>query len=193
MTTAVRRALAATGVVLAGLAVLPGTATSAAEPMTTITMNVSGCDGCTIFPSQQLKSQDEPWNGTKGRVKAGQVVLVVPTSRTNGMVFAIQATPMGAAINAEPLIVMSYKAVAPGTSLTKAQAMTYRRASPCWVGTTASAFVMDVTVKPISVAAFPSGRTKAPLAWANPMQPATAPYWPTVKGMLATQNTVPCG
>lgn len=169
---------------------------SAAESMTTITMSVSGCEGCTIIPTTTPAGSSDIYNGPKAKVMNGVATMTVPTSQTAGMYFGIKAS-WKSQVNAQPLIVFQYKGAQVGGSPTKAQAMAYTRASACWAGTTDAAVDIQVVVRRVWMPAFDPGstgtkRTQVPIAWVLPTQNGLAPFWPTVKGVLAVQDSVGC-
>lgn len=167
---------------------------SAATQQTTITMTVTGCEGCTIVPATTPADSTETYNGPRVKVKNGVATIVVPTAMTSGMYFGVEAA-WKSDINAQPLIVFQYKGAPVGGSPTKADVMSYKKASPCWSGTSSSTAAIAVMVRRVWMPAFPpkaGARTQVPLAWVKPTQNATAPFWPTIKGVLAVQNSVEC-
>ena len=167
---------------------------AAAISQTTITMRVSGCEGCTIIPATTPADSTEIYNGPRTKVKNGFASFVVPTAMTTGMYFAIEAA-WKSEINAEPLIVFQYKGATAGGTVSKADAKSYKKASPCWSGTSASTAEIAVTVRRVWMPAFPpkdGARTQVPLAWVAPTQNALAPFWPVIKGVLAVQDSVEC-
>ncbi len=64
----------AAGVVLAPAAAAAGT--------TTITFNVTGCNGCTITPVQWVDTSAEPWQGDPVTIVNGVATATVPTANT---------------------------------------------------------------------------------------------------------------
>lgn len=193
-----RRILAATAAAVAMIAVVPSGVSGAAPASTTITMSVTGCEGCVITPARTPADSTDVYNGPKATVRNGVATFVVPTAQTSGMYFSID-TDKPTQINAVPLIVFQYKGAAPGTTVTKAQGRAYKRASPCWTGTTAATAAISVTVARVLMPAFVPGKpnshkkTAVPMAWVVPTLSAPAPFWPLVKGVLATQDSVACG
>lgn len=189
-----RRPLVLAITALISLAAVPlAVPASAAVPMTTLTMSVTGCEGCTITPSQYRKGMKEAWSGTAAKVSNGVATLTVPTSRTAGMYFAIEAT-WKVEIAAQPLITMQYKAMPVGGTITRAQAMASRRGSACWAGTTESTAALDVIVKRVLMPAFPPGdhKTSVPLAWVTPTTKSPGGFNSAYKGVLATQDVWVC-
>lgn len=167
---------------------------SAAVQQTTITMTVSGCEGCTIRPGTLQSDTATPYNGPVTKVKNGVATFTVPTAMTVGMTFALDAS-WNPAINAEPLIAFQYKGLKPGSVPTKAAAKASKFASPCWSGTSQSTITLDVVVKKVWMKAFPpkpGKRTQAPVAWVTPTQDAPKPFLNTFKGVLAVQDAIVC-
>ncbi|MDP1877298.1 MAG: hypothetical protein Q8M17_07070 [Actinomycetota bacterium] len=186
-----RRVLSTAAVALATLAVLPAGAPSAAEPMTTITMTVSGCEGCTITPVQAITGATAVYTGSPVKVTGGQAAFVVPTSNTAGMSFNLEATwPVD--INAIPVIVTQYKGIPAGQAVTRTQALAARRATACWAGTASSAVSLQVKVGRVKMPGFPSGRTTVPLAWFVPTAATTGGFSRAYKGTIAQQDAWYC-
>jgi hypothetical protein len=167
-----------------------------AEDMTTLTLKVTGCDGCTISAWTPTLSSDGGPTVT-AKVKDGVATMQIPTAQTTGTSFQIDPVkdPL---MNAVTLIVFQYKGVQPGARITKSQAMTYRRGSACWAGTTEATAQIRVKVRKVWGPAFdpqtknPPKRSLQPLAWVVPTQQSAAPYWPLFKGALQTQGNPAC-
>lgn len=166
---------------------------------TTITLNVTGCEGCVISASQfRSTAATSPTGGVYSSadvtVTNGVAVLTVPTARTAGMYFLIQ-TPRPARIDAQPLITTQVRGHRAGSSLTRAQQIAGTRASACWAGTTASAVTFAITVNRVLMPSFPNGtkRTPVPLARFTPTLKAPGGFGPAYHGVLATQDVWPCG
>ena len=169
---------------------------ASADGMTTITMKVTGCDGCSITPVQALNAgsaQATIWTGTTVKVKGGRAVFTVPTAKTAGMSFNLDAR-WPVAINAMPVIVTQYKGAQPGQRVTKRQAKAFASATGCWAGTTSTDVTLRVTVRRVFMAGFPegSGRTKVPLAWMQPTAETTGGFDSTTKGVIAQQEAWYC-
>jgi len=185
--------------VVAAMIVPAGVAQAAphapAAGSTSITMKVTGCNGCTITPVQAIEGEDAIWSGAAVKVKGGKALLTVPTARTRGMSFNLEAA-WNVAINAMPVIVTQYESTQPGQSVTKKQAMTFTRATGCWAGTTEPAVTVNVTVRRVTMPAFPpSGKkktTRVPLAWMVPTQSTTGGFDTASKGVIAQQNAWYC-
>lgn len=159
--------------------------------MTTITMTVSGCEGCTITPVQAITGSTAVYTGTPVKVTGGQAAFVVPTSKTAGMSFNLEATwPVD--INAIPVIVTQYKGIRAGQAVTRPQALAARRATACWAGTASSAVSLQVKVGRVTMPGFPSGRATVPLAWFVPTAAATGGFSRAYKGTIAQQDAWYC-
>ena len=168
----------------------------AASPMTTITMSVSGCEGCTIIPATNPAGSSDIYNGPETKVSNGIATITVPTSQTAGMYFGILPS-WKSEINARTLIVFQYRGARVDGTLTKSQAMAFSKASACWAGTADDTVDIRVTVRRVWMPAdFPTAtgakRTQVPLAWVEPTQDALPPFWPAIKGVLLTQDSVDC-
>lgn len=182
-------------VAMMGLAAPP----AFAEGMTTITIAVDGCEGCTISAWTPDGSSPAGDGGAaaKAKVKAGVATLQLPTSQTTGTSFQLDPVrdPM---MDAVTLIVFQYKGAQPGERVTKAQAKAYSKGSACWAGTSDATAQFRVRVRSIWGPAFdplvanPPKRTRQPLAWVVPTVQSAAPYWPLFKGALQAQDTPIC-
>lgn len=111
------------------------------------------------------------------------------------MYFSID-TPKPAQINAAALIVFQYKGSAPGSTVTKAQGQASRRASACWAGTDpkGGGHRRHCGSGPHAGvrSGGPAARGRRADGLGGATDPALAPFWPLVKGVLATQNSVEC-
>jgi len=196
-----RKSITATGLVVACAAMAIPAVTVQAAPQapaagnTMITMKVTGCEGCTITPVRAIAGEDAVWSGTAVKVKGGKAVLTVPTAKTRGMSFNLEAS-WNVAINAMPVIVTQYEGTQPGQVVTKRQAMGLASATGCWAGTTEPAVTVRVTVRRVTMPAFPPGgkkkTTQVPLAWMVPTQSATGGFDTASKGVIAQQNAWFC-
>jgi hypothetical protein len=188
-----RRSLAAAIAAVMVLPIVPAVSASAAEPMTTLTMTVRGCEGCTITPSTFRRSATGDWTGTRVKVVNGVATLVVPTSQTPGMAFAIDA-PWRVEINAQPYITMQYKGATPGGTVTRAQAIAAKKGTACWAGTSDPTAALTVRVSRVLMPAFPDGdhKTRVPLAWVTPTSSSPGGYSPAYQGVIASQDVWVC-
>lgn len=183
-------------VVGAGLGLVLSLAPSAsAATNTTITMKVTGCEGCTILSSSWTDKNAQPWNGPTAKVKNGVATLVVPTDKTKGMSFVLEPT-WKPSFNAESVIVTQYEGFSPGEKVNWGQAKKAKNASACWSGTTSDAVAVDVAVKKVPLPAFPAGTkppvTKVPAAYFVVTDKASGQFWNTDKGVLGAQDAILC-
>jgi hypothetical protein len=175
------------------LATALGMAPSAqAAGVTTITLKVVGCEGCTITPVWAITGQD-PVTFASAEVIDGQVFFAVPTPQTAGMSFNLTPKP-NVSIDAEPVIVTQFKGVKPGTSVTRKMAKSAQQATACWAGTTQSAITLTVIVRRVLLPSFPNQAKKVsvPLAWFQPTAETTGGFGPTQKGVIAQQEAWYC-
>lgn len=186
-----KRLLAGSAAAVAVLALVPAGTSAAATANTTITMAVSGCEGCTITPVQAITGSSNVYTGTPAKVTGGQAVFVVPTSKTVGMSFNLEAT-WQVNINAMPVIVTQYQGVPPGQTVTRAQALSAKRATACWAGTASTAVSLQVSVSTVMMPGFPSGKAKVPLAWFVPTAATTGAFSKAYKGTIAQQDAWYC-
>lgn len=189
-----------TGVLALGVLAVSAPAAIAADdptgPTTTVTFTVVGCEGCTISSWLPVVTADGG-PSDKAKVRNGVATLQIPTANTQGTSFQIDPVK-DPYMDAVTLIVFQYKGAEPGKAVTKAEAMTYRRGSACWAGTSEATAELRVRVRSVWGPAFDPGaknaptRTLQPIAWVVPTQPSAAPYWPLFKGALQAQDTPVC-
>ena len=184
--------------VIAGLAAMglvivlaPMSPSQAAVAKTTIIMRIPSCNGCHIYPyNLRPDANGGTYRGYAHTVTNGTVTIVVPTSRTDGMVFRIDA-PWQDEADLSPVIAFQYEGFAPGTTVTRPQARRALSASPCWAGTAAAEVTFDVAVRRVWVDGFALGnddeyhdqRVRMPMSWVLPTQAARGPFSGTVKGI----------
>jgi hypothetical protein len=180
---------------LAGLGMTSSaSANASANATTTVTLTFVGqsCEGCVVTPQAFVPGKKGSYAAKSRAVKDGRVTFEVPTNRTRGMSFTIN-TPRPAAIDALPIIVMQYQGADPGTRVTRAQVLRATSASPCWAGTDQAEVELQVRVTTVVRKADLFGRTRVPIAWVVPTQEAFGGFGSLVKGVLAEQDTWPCG
>ncbi len=188
-----KRAVAAVASLLTLAAIVVGAPPATAEGMTTITLKIRNCDGCTIQPTllrADADGQEADYTGKKVKVSDGVAVMKVPTDDTPGMSFLVRGPgPLG--IDAVPVLVVQYKGYAPGTVVTPAQAKAAKKASGCWLGTSADSITLRARAATVQLPTFDGGGTTSavPLAWLIPTGKAVGGFDDTQKGVIATQNT----
>jgi hypothetical protein len=188
-----KRAIAAI-VSLLTLAAIGVTAPPAsAEGMTTITLKIRNCDGCTIQPMllrEDADGKEADYTGTKVKVRDGVAVMKVPTDDTPGMSFLVEGPgPLG--IDAIPVLVVQYKGYAPGTVVTRAQAKAAKKGSGCWLGTSASSVTLRARAMTVQLPTFPADGSTSSVtaAWLVPSGNAMGGFDEATKGVIATQNS----
>ena len=174
------------------LAIVPA---HAASPTTTITLKVTGCEGCTIGvqraitggnPSKITPAKPTFWEGTSVKVKSGVATLKVPTANTSGMSFTITA-PWESGTNFVSNIVLG-SALPAGSTVTSSQQAATTKATACWAGTAKT----DVTIKVQVAKASLGGGATAASAWATPTVATVGALADTTKGTLGNQEAYYC-
>lgn len=178
-------------VTLAAIGVAAPPASSAG--MTTITLRISNCEGCTIQPMllrEDADGKEADYTGDKVKVRDGVAVMKVPTDDTPGMSFLVDG-PGPESINALPVLVVQYRGFAPGTVVTRAQAKAAKKGSGCWLGTTASSITLRARATTVRLPTFPPDGTTTPVitAWLVPTAKAVGGFDEVFNGVLATQNS----
>lgn len=166
-----------------------GTATG----RTAVTVVVRRCRSCTIQPVRYVPSDGaDPWWGPVRHLdSARQVTLHLPTARTHGLTFFVDA-PWHGADDVAALAALRYRGRSPGDAVTAADARTTHRATPCWAGTDqpAARIVIRVDRFPTRTA-FTGQRTHHPRAYA----PRTLETWPPMarayRGSLGARTPTP--
>ena len=188
------RILVTGAAVAAALSLATGSA-HAASPSTTITLKVTGCEGCTIGvqraitggnPSKITPATPAFWEGTPVKVKSGVATLKVPTANTSGMSFTITA-PWESGTNSVSNIVLGSARPA-GSTVTSSQQAKTTQATACWAGTAKT----SVTIKVQVVKASLSGGAIAASAWATPTVATVGPLQDSTKGTLGNQEAFYC-
>jgi hypothetical protein len=163
-----------------------------ASDHTTITLKISNCDGCAVQPTLLRTDADGTtvtYTGTKTKVRNGVAVMKVPTANTPGMSFLLNG-PSPERINALPVIVTQYQGFKPGSVVTPAQAKAAKKASGCWIGTSASSITLRARAMTVRFPTFPADGTTTAVktAWLVPTTDAVSGFGPAIKGVLGTQN-----
>ena len=166
---------------------------ASAEDMTTITLKIRNCEGCTIQPMllrEDADGAEADYTGTKVKVSDGVAVMKVPTDDTPGMSFLVDG-PGREDINAMPVLVVQYKGYAPGTVVTRAQAKAAKKGSGCWLGTSASSVTLRARAMTVQLPSFPPDGTTTSVtaAWLVPTGNAVGGFDQATKGVIATQNS----
>jgi len=164
--------------------------------VTTVVITVQGCPkGCRIFAEQDGTATHplaSPWQ-VSAVVANGRVTLKVPVAKTRGLHFAVSCPgDVCNSSNAQPVVVMRYRGIAVGATVTDAVAKSRTQASPCWAGSTSATatFALHVTAFPDQIL---DRKAQSIRAWMSP-QAAVVPgtWYDTYRGGLGTQDSVPC-
>jgi hypothetical protein len=187
-----RIAAAATSL-LAFVAVAGGAPPSLAADTTTITLKIVNCEGCAVQPMllrTDADGQVADYTGDRVKVRGGVAVMEVPTDDTPGMSFLIDG-PGKEYIDALPVLVTQFRGYRPGTVVTRAQAKAAKKASGCWLGTSASSVTLRARAATVLLPRFPPDGTTTPVttAWLVPTAKAVGGFDDVTKGVLATQNS----
>ncbi|MGZ4455221.1 MAG: hypothetical protein ACXVWV_04520 [Nocardioides sp.] len=201
--TRTRRTLAALLVTAAagitGVAgVTTGTAAQAQAPtapaMTRLTFSVHGCEGCEIQPVQYIAGQRHAWQGKKKVVKDGTVTFTFASQHTHGLSVWIRGpwegqdgTGTGYVAN----VAWRYDHEQVGSTVTRDDVRSKTRASGCWAGTDAARVTIPLEVRKVMVQGY-THRTAGTLAWTKVTQDWWRPMLRTDKGILGTQDVMPC-
>ena len=164
--------------------------------VTSLVITVQGCPvGCRIFAEQDgtaAKPLARPWQ-ISGLVRDGRVTLRVPVKRTVGMHFSVNcAGDYCNANNAAPVVVLRYRGIAVGATVTDSVARNRPQASGCWVGTTSATatIALHVTTFPDTIY---ERKANSIRAWASPQVAVVPSTWETTyRGGLGTQDIWPC-
>ncbi|MHB8796004.1 MAG: YncE family protein [Candidatus Nanopelagicales bacterium] len=193
-------AIAMPAAVLAGLLAPPAAAGDAA--MTTITMLVADCNGCTVTALNSRSDADVGYRGAPARVRKGVATLTVPTASTVGMYFDIRrdGREWDSQRRGRVLIAVQYGGARVGGRVSAKQAKRARSGSPCWAGTTRPTLAIEVRVETVKIPVLVAGDddeaspglVDTPLAWLVPTQPSLGPSWRPASGVLITDEPVDC-
>jgi len=174
----------------------PTVGPTAPATVTTVVITVQGCPkGCRIFAEQDGTATHplaSPWQ-ISALVSNGRVTLKVPVAKTRGLHFAVGCPGDTCnSSNAQPVVVMRYRGIAVGATVTDAVARTRTQASPCWAGSTSAtaAFTLHVTAFPDQIF---DRKAHSIRAWMSPQAAVVTGTWfDTYRGGLGTQDIVPC-
>lgn len=169
-------------------------ARAAAPHMTRLTFAVHGCDGCTIQPLQYIAGEQKDWEGKRKTVEDGSVSWTFQTKHTHGLSVWITGpwegqdggTP-GYVAN----VVWRYDHEKVGSTVARRDVKAKHKASGCWAGTTADEVTIPLEARKVIVQGV-TGKTAGTLAWTKVTQEWWRPMLPTHKGILGSQDVMPC-
>jgi hypothetical protein len=159
-------------------------------PVTSLTLRVVGCDGCTFGVASYLEGSMDVWSAKPRKVKDGVVTFAVPTGRTTGLSVTVRA-PWEGATGYVTNVALRYRGFQPGDKVGFTLARAARRASGCWAGTTDDATTMKVLVRRVKVQG-QGGEVPGTIAWTKVTQEWLRPLVPAWHGVVGTQDVMPC-
>ncbi len=175
------------------LSALAAPATAEVAPTTRLTLEMPGCDGCTVGVASYLDTgTDVPdvWSAKPRKVKDGSVTFAVPTDRTAGLSVTLRA-PWEGATGYVTNVALRYKGQQPGDKVGFTAARGSTRASGCWAGTSGDAATIKVVVRKVQVDGN-GGKVTGTLAFAKVTQDWLRPLVPAWNGVVGTQDVMPC-
>lgn len=200
-----RAALVALTVVMTGASVIspvpagahasPDVALPSPAGRTAVTVVVRGCRVCTVQAVHYVPSEsDRQWWSAIRKVGADrQVTFDVPSSRTRGMSFFVDAPWHGNDL-VSAVMTARYQGRHVGERVTPAQAAAARRGEACWAGTTAPTAHVVMRVNRYPTLTTPEGNpTWHPRAWAVRGLETIPPMASAYKGSLGAQDAPACG
>ncbi len=117
-----------------------------------VTVNVNGCDDCTInakwsaFSAQSVpQDPSQLWSSGDLRVANGRVSFPVPVAKSTGLAFEV-TSPREKAKDAIPVAVVRYADLTVGAPVSAAQAAAGKSAYGCWSGTTFAEATLNLQV-----------------------------------------------
>jgi len=167
---------------------------AAEPPMTKLTFAVHGCDGCTIQPLQYIAGEQTAWEGKRKTVKDGSVSWTFRTKHTHGMSVWITGPwegQDGSTTGYVANVVWRYDHEKVGSTVARQDVKSKHKAAGCWAGTTADAVTIPLEVREVMVKGV-THRTAGTLAWTKVTQDWWRPMLPTDKGILGSQDILPC-
>ncbi|HEU5036572.1 MAG TPA: hypothetical protein VFT70_06200 [Nocardioides sp.] len=211
-TTPLRRAAAATAVLVAGVAGVATAGTPAADAApsstparaavavavakTTITFEVPGCDGCDLQLMQarwDKKAQYgiKYWHSSEKTVEDGSVSWRVPSKHTQGLSMTVVA-PWEGHTGYVTTVAFRYGGEKPGDEVGFREARSKSRASACWAGTDADEVTIPLTVRKVWVEGV-RHRVRGSIAYAAVTQDWMAPMRQVWDGVMGSQDVNICG
>jgi hypothetical protein len=168
--------------------------TPAVNGMTQVTVNVAGCDDCTVRAVWAAFTSDaaptDIWNSGELPVAGGQVSFPVPVPKSQGLSFEV--TSPRDKTNAIPLAVVNYAQVPVGTTVTADQAAASTLAFGCWAGSTFAEETLNLQVDWYSGTEIEGKSASMLRAYFNPGVATYGIATETYGGGLGHQNVWAC-
>lgn len=168
-------------------------ARTARAPRTRISIAVRGCRDCSVQASRYLPAEGgQPWLSHRRTVDAsGRVAFVVPTAKTPGLTFLVDA-PWHGADGVAAVMAARYRGFAVGERVDDRQAARSRRGEACWAGTTDQRARIVMRVARFRSRTLTGGPTWHPRAWAVRGLATTPPMSIAPHGSIGTQYAIGC-
>jgi hypothetical protein len=169
-------------------------AQAAAPHKTTMTFEVHGCEGCLVQPVKAVAGQTGAWEGKQKKVKDGTVSWTIRTRHTHGLSVWIRGPwegQDGSGTGYVANVVWRYDHEEVGSTVTRKDVRSKHRATGCWAGTDATEVTIPLEVRKVMVQGT-TQQTAGTLAWTKVTQAWWRPMLPVHKGILGTQDLMPC-
>lgn len=173
----------------------PSSGPTSFEDPIDVTINVSGCDHCTIKANwSAFSSTNVPpgaWKSGSLPVTDGRVNFKVPGTFASGLSFEVHS-PQNQNAEAVPVAVIHYGNVPTGQPVSAAEASASKAGYGCWAGTTEKQTTLDLTVDWIDGTDIDGNPTKKLRAFFSPGLLSLGAAVPTSNGTLSHQNVWAC-
>ena len=159
-----------------------------------MTLVFDGCARCKVQLFQAVQGRDHVWQSRYRREHDGTLTFSVPTKRTRGMSMEVVGPWEGKDGGTTGFVTMAafrYAHVEVGTYVSNRDARAKRHASGCWAGTSESEVTLPLSVRKVRVQGT-TQMTDATRAWISSTPAWLPPMNRTVKGILGTQEIIPC-
>jgi hypothetical protein len=172
-----------TVIVAAGALVLMTPAAASAADKVPVTLDVTGCEGCSITASWSKKgTAQSKVRGKTKKVTDGTVSFDIP----KGYWMYLTGTSPKAAVNAATIVVTQYKGSSKGATVSPKKSRTYNDGA--YFCLKAKKMTIDVRAALVK-----DGPTRLLSLWANPQLGASGNMVQGgIKGVYGTQNTLLC-
>ena len=166
----------------------------ATNGMTQVTLNVAGCDDCTIkavwAAFSPTAAPSDIWNSGPLPVVAGKVSFPVPVAKSQGLSFEL-SSPRDKK-EAVTVAVVRYEQSPVGAPVTPALAAGSTLAYGCWAGSTFAEETLDLQVDWFPGTDFDGNPAQMMRAYFNPGLATYGTASETMNGDLAHQNVWSC-
>lgn len=172
MSKAIAYGLAVIALGTLGVGATGGVAAAAPSGTTTVTVRVTGCEGCVLRPMSAQQDADmdlKLWRGKPATVTGGMIRYQIPTRFTEGMSLEINAPWARGEVGAQLLVALSEGYPSEYDS-------SYIEGEHCWAGTQSRRATITVKVVRERGQSMSGGTAVYPLAWSTSLpRPQSAP------------------